>query len=66
MESHIHALEVKLAQLIAVSGKLRVENHRLRQELAQAQSSSRQLSDKMDIARARLERLLDKLPDENP
>ena len=64
MESHIHALEIKLAQLIAMCAKLRAENHQLRQDLAQAQSSNRQMSDKMDLAKERLERLLNKLPDE--
>ncbi|MBW8076579.1 MAG: hypothetical protein GJU76_00530 [Gallionella sp.] len=64
MESQLHALEIKLAQLIAMSGKLRAENHQLRQDLAQAQSSNRQLGDKMDLAKERLERLLNNLPDE--
>ena len=64
MENQLHALEIKLAQLIAISGKLRAENHQLRQDLAQAQSSNRQLGDKMDAAKARLGKLLDTLPDE--
>ncbi len=64
MESHLHALEIKLAQLIAISGKLRAENIQLRQDLAQAQSSNRQLGDKMDAAKQRLETLLDNLPEE--
>ena len=58
MENELNALEGKLAQLIQVSGKLRAENHQLRQELAHALSSNRQYSDKMDSAKARLEKLL--------
>ena len=64
MESQLHALEIKLAQLISISGKLRAENLQLRQELAQSQSGNRQLTDKMDAAKARLEKLLINLPDE--
>lgn len=64
MEHELHALENKLAQLIQVSGKLRAENHQLRQELAQALSSNRQCNDKVDSAKARLEKLLTSLPEE--
>ena len=64
MENQLHALETKLAQLISISGQLRAENLKLRQELAQAQSTNRQLGDKMDIAKLRLEKLLINLPDE--
>ncbi len=64
MENQLRALETKLELLISISGKLRAENHQLRQDLAHSQSSNRQLADKMDAAKARLERLLEKLPDE--
>lgn len=64
MENELNALESKLALLIQVSGKLRAENHQLRQELAQALSSNRQYSDKVDGAKARLEKLLTNLPEE--
>ncbi len=63
MENELNALEGKLAQLIQVSGKLRAENHRLRQELAQVLSNNRQCSDKMEGAKARLEKLLATLPE---
>jgi len=65
MENELNALESKLTQLIQVSGKLRAENHQLRQELAQALSSNRQYGDKMDVAKARLEKLLITLPEDN-
>ena len=64
MENELIALETKLAQLIQVSGKLRAENHQLRQELAHALSNNRQFSDKMDSAKARLEKLLVTLPED--
>ena len=62
MENELIALESKLAQLLEVTGKLRTTNHQLRQELAHALSSNRQFSDKMDNAKARLEKLLVTLP----
>jgi len=64
MENELTALENKLALLIQMSGKLRAENHRLRQELAHALSNSRQYSDKMDTAKARLEKILASLPED--
>jgi cell division protein ZapB len=64
MENELNVLEVKLAQLIQVSGKLRAENHQLRQELAHALSSNRQYSDKLQSAKARLEKLLISVPED--
>ena len=64
MENELNALEDKLAQLIQVSSRLRAENHQLRQELAHALSNNRQYSDKMDSAKARLEKLLVTLPED--
>ncbi len=64
MEHELHALENKLAQLIQVSGKLRAENHQLRQDLAHALSSNRQCNDKVESAKIRLEKLLTNLPEE--
>ena len=64
MENELNALEGKLAQLIQVNGKLRAENHQLRQELAHALSNHRQCSDRVASAKARLEKLLLTLPEE--
>jgi cell division protein ZapB len=64
MENDLNALEGKLAQLIKVNGALRAENHELRQELAHALSSNRQYSDKMANAKARLNKLLVTLPED--
>ena len=65
MENELIALEGKLAQLIQMSRKLRTENNQLRQELAHALSNSRLNSDKMNTAKARLEKLLASLPEDN-
>ena len=64
MENDLIALEEKLEQLIHVCGKLRAENHQLRQELAHAHSSNRQYSDRLDSAKDRLEKLLTTLPED--
>ncbi len=66
MENELNALESKLAQLIQVNSQLRGENQQLRQELAHALSSNRQYSDKMNTAKARLEKLLVSLPENQP
>ncbi|MGA7593602.1 MAG: hypothetical protein WCA64_00250 [Gallionella sp.] len=63
MENELTALETKLALLIQVNGQLRAENQQLRQELAHALSSNRQFSEKMTKAKARLEKLLVTLPE---
>lgn len=65
MDNELNALESKLAQLIQVSGKLRAENHQLRQELAHTLSSNRQYIDKVETAKARLEKLLVSLPEDS-
>ena len=64
MQTELNLLESKLAQLVQLSQKLRTENHRLRQELAAALSHGRQSDDKIDSARARIERLLAQIPEE--
>ena len=64
MQTELNVLESKLAQLVHLSQRLRTENHRLRQELAAALSHSRQSDDKIDNARARIERLLAQIPEE--
>lgn len=64
MQTELNVLESKLAQLVQLSRHLRVENHRLRQELATALSHGRQSDDKIDSARARIEHLLAQIPEE--
>lgn len=64
MEQELGTLENKLEQLIKISSRLRAENNNLRQELAQAVSMNRQYTDKLESAKARLEKLLLTLPEE--
>jgi len=64
MENELNTLEGKLAQLIQVNGKLRAENQELRQELAHALSNNRLYAEKMGNAKARLEKLLITLPED--
>ena len=65
MQTELNVLENKLTQLVQLSQRLRAENHRLRQELATALSQDRQANDKIENARARLERLIAQLPEES-
>lgn len=63
MQNELDILEQKLLQLVQVARHLRRENHQLRQELAAALSANRQSQDKIEQAAARLERLLNQIPD---
>ena len=65
MKAELDALDSKLAQLVQLTQRLREENHQLRQELATALSQGRQLNDKMDSARQRLENMLAQLPEDS-
>ncbi len=62
MDADLKALEDKLTQLIAFCQSLRSENLVLRQNLVRAQDDTKQLKDSMTQASARLEVLLDQLP----
>lgn len=64
MQAELDSLENKLAQLVQLTQRLRQENHQLRQDLARALSQERTYHDKIDSAKARLERLLTQLPEE--
>ena len=66
MDAEIKALEEKIAQFIQLNHRLRAENLSLRQELASAQVENRRLSEKMELAKSRLESLLEKIPGEEP
>lgn len=66
MEAELKSLEGKLEQLVKLCQQLRAENHELRQEVATALSTNRKLEDKIGGAAARLEALLQQLPDDTP
>jgi cell division protein ZapB len=62
MDADLKALEDKLTQLIALCQMLRTKNLELQQNLANAQDDTRQLKDSMTQASARLEALIEQLP----
>jgi len=64
MQGELNILENKLAQLVELANHMRVENHQLRQDLAEALNHARQSEAKVDTAKSRLEAILAKLPDE--
>ena len=63
MDAEFAALEEKIRQAAQLCRRLRDENRDLRQQLASTQSDKKQLSDKIDGARNRLERLLKQIPE---
>ena len=64
MDAELKALEERIGQLIDLSQRLRSENRELRQQLAQAASDNKRLNEKVDAAKAKLEKLLANLPEE--
>lgn len=63
MLSELSSLESKLDQLLAVHMALRTENQELRTRVAALEAENRQLDEKVEGARLRLEALLAKLPE---
>lgn len=64
MEAELDSLDEKINQLVQLCHRLRTDNHELRQQLAAAQNESKQLTDKIETARVRLENLLTRLPED--
>ena len=64
MDAEIKLLEERVGQLVGLTQRLRDDNRELRQELAQALNDNKRLNDKVDAAKARLETLLERLPEE--
>lgn len=63
METEFDSLEGKVSQFAQVCERLRAENVELRQQLSVAQNDAKRLAEKIDGAKARLERLLVRLPE---
>jgi hypothetical protein len=63
MDTDLGLLEQKLATLIAQAGALRAANERLSLDLVTAQERHRVLAQRMQQASARLDVLLDRLPE---
>ena len=64
MEAELDSLDEKINQLVQLCHRLRRDNHELRQQLAAATNESKQLSEKIENARLRLESLLSRLPED--
>ena len=63
VHTEFDSLEKKVAQFIALCERLRDENSDLRRQLTAAQHDSKQLTEKVEGARQRIELLLSRLPD---
>jgi len=63
MDSQLATLEEKIRQAAQLCQRLRDENRGLRQQLAALQGDRKQLAEKIDGARSRLENLLKQIPE---
>jgi cell division protein ZapB len=62
MDLDLKGLEERVWQLIELSRRLRVENGTLRQQLVVAHNENKQLAERMESARQRVEALLERVP----
>jgi cell division protein ZapB len=65
MDAELKTLDEKIRQLVELCQRLRTQNSELRQKLAASQNENKRLGDKIGTARARLEGLLEKIPESN-
>jgi cell division protein ZapB len=63
MDQDLTALEDRVRQVAELCQRLRAENSDLRQRMAQLTSHNKQLAEKIDGARIRLQGLLGQLPE---
>jgi len=64
MNEVLGGLENKVTQVIALCTELRAENHRLRDRVGALEEEKLALTERMTVARTRLEGLMDRLPPE--
>ncbi len=64
MKGDLTALEQKIEQFLAFCQSLRAENQALRSRVAGLEEERQLLVDKIDSARARLEALMETLPEQ--
>ena len=64
MDAELDTLEAKLTQLVQLCHRLRKDNNELRQQLAATQNQNKQLVEKIEGARHRLEVLLSRIPED--
>lgn len=63
MEKYFATLEQKIDRVIDQCDALRAENQRLRQELIARNEQVRDLTEKMEMARQRLQQLAEQVPE---
>jgi cell division protein ZapB len=64
MNEVLGGLENKVTQVIALCAELRAENHRLRDRIGALEEEKFALTERMTVARTRLEGIMDRLPPE--
>jgi cell division protein ZapB len=64
MEAELKSLEDKINQFVELTQRLRADNQQLRQQLASALNANKQLDEKISGATARLEILLNQIPED--
>jgi len=64
MQAELDTLETKIRQVAELCHTLRQDNIALRQQLLTAQRDNKQLTTRLDAAKARLQTLLDTLPED--
>jgi cell division protein ZapB len=64
MQAELDTLEAKIRQVADLHQSLRRENISLRQQLLTAQQENKQMSTRLEAAKARLQALLDQLPED--
>jgi cell division protein ZapB len=62
MDLDLKGLEERVSQLFELSRRLRAENGTLRQQLVVAHNENKQLAERMESARQRVEALLERVP----
>ncbi len=63
MDADLSTLEHKVEKIVAFCQALREENRQLRGRVADLESEKQALAGKIDTTRARLEALMDRLPE---
>ncbi|HMW16578.1 MAG TPA: hypothetical protein PKN13_04500 [Accumulibacter sp.] len=63
MTDELNALESRVAEVVALCSRLRTENDTLREQLVAAHADTQQLTERMTAACARLELLIQQIPE---